>query len=215
MPIAVKICGITDAKALQTAVEADAAFVGFVFFRHSPRVIDTATAAKLTDLVPRAVTSVGLFVDPTDTDLKTTLGIVDLDALQLHGHETPERVNAIRKTFGLPVMKAVGVSTARDVAAAMSYIDAADWLLFDAKPAADATRPGGNAAAFDWGLMRTYTGKLPWMLAGGLTAKNVQAAIVASGARGVDVSSGVESAPGVKSAAKIRSFINAARAGTG
>lgn len=212
MSVAVKICGLSEPKTLATAVDSGAAFVGFVFFRRSPRYVDAVTAAKLTTHVPRAVTTVGLFVDPTDADLKTTLNAVDLDALQLHGQETPERVLAIRKTFGLPVMKSVGVSTARDVTAASAYLDSADWLLFDAKPAADASRPGGNAAAFDWTLLRTFTAKIPWMLAGGLTAKNVQDAIAASGAKGVDVSSGVETQPGVKSAAKIRAFIKAVKA---
>jgi len=211
--IAVKICGLTDKKALTTAIDAGANYVGFVFFRRSPRFIDATDAAPLVGLVPRDVTSVGLFVDPSDADLDQTLSTVDLGMIQLHGHETPERVDAIAKTFGVPVMKALGIASSAEVMAASAYVGHANWLLFDAKPPQDATRPGGNALAFDWGLMRSYVGPTPWMLAGGLTSKNVQAAVKVSGAKAVDVSSGVETRPGVKSPAKIRSFINAVRAG--
>ena len=209
MSIAVKICGLTDQKALTTAVDSGAAYVGFVFFRRSPRVISVEKAAALVSTLPRSVISVGLFVDPTDQELSRTLADVNLGFIQLHGAETPARTSAIRKKFKLPVMKALGISSRADIIAAGAYENYADWLLFDAKPAPGATRPGGNAQAFDWTLMRAYSGKMPWMLAGGLTAKNVATAITASGARAVDVSSGVETRPGVKSPAKIRAFIKA------
>ena len=209
MTVAVKICGLTETRGLKAAVDAGAAYVGFVFFRRSPRYIDLETATKLTNVVPRGVSSVGLFVDPTDADLEIVNNRVDLDVIQLHGNETPERVAAVNALTGLKVMKAIGVSTARDVIAAGAYDQVADFLLFDTKPAPDATRPGGNAVSFDWTLTRHYTGRLPWGLAGGLTRTNVVAAIAASGARLVDVSSGVESSPGQKSPAKIRSFIAA------
>ncbi|MBL8644753.1 MAG: phosphoribosylanthranilate isomerase [Rhodospirillaceae bacterium] len=211
MSIAVKICGLTTEKALTAAVDAGADYVGFVFFRRSPRYVDMALAASLVLSVPRHVTPVGLFVDPTDAELETALKAVPLSMLQLHGAETPARVGEIAKKFGIPIMKAVGVSSPADVVGAAVY-DAASWLLFDAKPPKDATRPGGNAKAFDWALMQGYLGPKPWMLAGGLTAGNVQDAITASKAKAVDVSSGVESRPGVKSAAKIRAFIKAVRA---
>ena len=209
MTVAVKICGLTEARGLKAAVDAGAAYVGLNFFRRSPRFVDLDTAAKLANAVPRGVTSVGLFVDPTDSDLDTIIGRVNLGMIQLHGRETPDRIAKIKADTGLPVMKALGIATARDVLAAAAYEQVADFLLFDAKPPADATRPGGNALAFDWTLMRSYTGRLPWGLAGGLTRANVAAAIAASGAQMVDVSSGVESRPGVKSPAKIRSFIGA------
>lgn len=212
MSIAVKICGLTNEKALTAAVEAGADYVGFVFFRRSPRYIDAAAAAQLVISIPRNVTPVGLFVDPSDTELESVLHDVPLAMLQLHGSETPARVAEISKKFRLKVMKALGVSSQADVVAASAYVGVADWLLFDAKPPKDATRPGGNAQAFEWGLMRSFLSHTPWMLAGGLNAGNVQAAITASGATAVDVSSGVETKPGVKSAAKIRAFIKAVRA---
>jgi phosphoribosylanthranilate isomerase len=213
--ITVKICGLTDAKAVMTAVDAGANFVGFVLFRRSPRFLTIEAAADLVSGVPRTVTSVGLFVDPTDSQIDKTLKAMRLGMIQLHGKETPARVAAIRKKFNVPVMKAIGVAARADVLAASEYSGVTDWLLFDAKPIATASRPGGNATAFDWPLMKTYNGALAWMLAGGLTAKNVAAAVKASGARAVDVSSGVETRPGVKSPAKIRSFIKAVRAISG
>ncbi|MDX2144735.1 MAG: phosphoribosylanthranilate isomerase [Rhodospirillaceae bacterium] len=212
MTIAVKICGLTDAKALETAVEAGADFVGFVFFRSSPRFVSIEKAAELASGVPRHVKKVGLFVEPSDAQLDKTMQAVRLDMLQLHGRESPERVGAIRKAFETPVMKALGIANRGDVQASAAYAGVADWFLFDTKPPPTATRPGGNAVAFDWTLMKSYAGSLPWMLAGGLTAKNVKAAVKASGAQAVDISSGVETRPGVKSAAKIRAFINAVRA---
>lgn len=215
MSIAVKICGLTDSKALATAIESGANFVGFVFFRRSPRFLSIEAADDLVGAVPRNVTSVGLFVDPTDNQIEKTLKRVRLGMIQLHGSETPQRVAEIRKAFTLPVMKALGIATRSDVLAAANYENHAEWMLFDTKPSLDASRPGGNGQVFDWPLMRAYAGKSRWMLAGGLTAKNVQAAIKASGARAVDVSSGVETSPGVKSPAKIRAFINAVRAFSG
>ncbi|MDX2221983.1 MAG: phosphoribosylanthranilate isomerase [Rhodospirillaceae bacterium] len=212
MSVAVKICGLSDARSLTAAVDAGAAFVGLVFFRRSPRFVTLDTAAELARRVPRGVTAVGLFVDPTDAELDTVLRDVRLGMIQLHGRETPDRVRQVRARTGLPVMKAVGVSTARDVVGAAAFSGAADWLLFDAKPPREATRPGGNAVPFDWSLMRAFTGAVPWMLAGGLARANVAAAIKASGARAVDVSSGVETKPGLKSAAKIRAFIRAVQA---
>ena len=211
MKISVKICGLNDERGLTTAVENKASYVGFVFYRRSPRYISTDTAAVFAASLPRRVKAVGLFVNPSDSALDSVLNHVRLDMIQLHGRETPQRVDDIRAAYGLPVMKAVGVSTAADVVAARKFEDHADWLLFDAKPPKDATRPGGNAARFDWSLMKSYTGKTPWMLAGGLTPRNVTKAIQLSGARAVDVSSGVETRPGIKSPAKIRSFLNAAK----
>lgn len=212
MKLQIKICGLTDARGLTAAVDAGAGLVGFVFFRRSPRYVMPETAAELADLVPRGVKKVGLFVNPTDADLDTVLKAVRLDMIQLHGKETPARVDAVRMLCGLPVMKALGIETAKDLIDAKAYQDHADWLLFDAKPPKDATRPGGNAKSFDWTLLKTYVGRTPWGLAGGLTRTNVAKALKESGARLVDVSSGVESRPGVKSPAKIRAFVKAALA---
>ncbi len=212
MKVSVKICGLTDERGLNAAVDAGAAYVGLNFFRHSPRYITIDQAAALSALLPRGVKSVGLFVNPSDAELKAVLDVARLDMIQLHGKETPARVDEVRKLTGLPVMKALGIATARDVMDAKAFEDHADWLLFDAKAPPDATRPGGNAAAFDWTLLKTYGGKTPWMLAGGLARANVAAAIRASGARAVDVSSGVETRPGIKSPARIRAFVKAVAA---
>lgn len=209
MSVDVKICGLTDERGLVAAMDGGATYVGFVFFRRSPRFVTTEQAAGLVAMVERGITPVGLFVDPTDADLKSVLENVGLQMIQLHGKETPERVDQVKALTGLPVMKAIGIETARDVIAAQAFDGHADRMLFDAKPPKDATRPGGNAVAFDWPVMKTISGKTPWMLAGGLTARNVAGAIKASGARAVDVSSGVETQPGVKSPAKIRSFLKA------
>lgn len=211
MRVSVKICGINDDRGLIAAVENKASYVGFVFYRRSPRYVALEQAAELAASLPRRVTAVGLFVNPTDAALDSVLTHVRLGMVQLHGRETPERVDEVRAAYGLPVVKAVGVSSPRDIVAAGKYDNHADWLLFDAKPPKAAARPGGNAVSFDWSLMKSYTGTTPWMLAGGLTPRNVGKAIRESGARAVDVSSGVETRPGVKSPAKIRSFLKAAK----
>jgi len=210
MKLDVKICGLKDARNVAAAVEGGAAFTGFVFYRRSPRWVSVETAGALINELPRQVTAVGLFVNPTDGELETALAHARLGMIQLHGSESPERVDKVRLLTGLPVIKAIGIATARDVQAAKIYEGHADWLMFDAKPPKDATRPGGNAVAFDWTLLKGYTGKAPWFLAGGLTRGNVAGAIKNAGARAVDVSSGVESAPGNKSPAKIRAFLKAA-----
>lgn len=213
MPVEVKICGITDEDAMDAAIEAGADYVGLVFFPPSPRNVTPDRAAELVEFAPGDVTKVGLFVDPDDSTLDAVLTRVRLDLLQLHGHETPERVEAIRLEYGLPVMKVLSVSDAADLDAAEPYLAVADRLLFDAKPPKGAVLPGGNATSFDWSILTGRKWGLPWMLAGGLTPANVAEAVRISGASCVDVSSGVESAPGVKDAEKIRAFIAAARGG--
>ncbi|TAL01784.1 MAG: phosphoribosylanthranilate isomerase [Rhodospirillaceae bacterium] len=210
--VKVKICGLNDRRGLDAALDAGAAYVGFVFYRRSPRFVDLDQAAALVARVPRPVIAVGLFVDPTDADITMVTDRVGLGMLQLHGNEAPERVDEIKRRTGLPAMKVLGVASAGDVHRARAYEDRADMLMFDARPPPGATRPGGNAVAFDWKLVRSYTGPVPWMLAGGLTRDNVATAIAQSGATIVDVSSGVESNPGVKSPAKIRAFLAAVAA---
>lgn len=209
MPIDVKICGITNEEAMEAAVSFGAAYVGLVFFPPSPRAVTPERAAELTEFLPEDIEKVGLFVNPDDRLLDAVLTHTRLDIIQLHGTESPERLDAIRLEFGLPVMKAVPISTAADLASAEHFFAAADSLLFDAKPPADATRPGGNAESFDWSLMAGRKWPLPWMLAGGLTPENVAEAVRVTGARAVDVSSGVEDAAGVKNPLKIKAFLEA------
>lgn len=207
----VKICGLRDAAAVAAAVEAGAEMVGFVFFPPSPRSMDVDAAAALTAAVPPGVTRVALSVDADDDLLAAIADRAGVDMLQLHGKETPERVTEIRARFGLPVMKAVAIAGPKDVARARTYEAVADRLMFDAKPPKDATRPGGNALAFDWELIAGETWAKPWVLAGGLTVDNVAEAIRVSGAAAVDVSSGVEDAPGDKNPEKILAFVAAAK----
>lgn len=206
----VKICGLTRPEHVAAAVEARAAFVGFVFFPKSPRNLTPEAAATLALEVPPGVARVGLFVNPDDALLDAVLAVVPLDILQLHGSETPDRVAEIKARTGLPVMKAVGVAGPQDLDALWDYGLVADMLLVDAKAPKDAALPGGNGLAFDWRLLVGRKFLTPWMLAGGLTPDNVAEAVRLTGARIVDVSSGVESAPGEKDGALIRDFVAAA-----
>jgi len=212
MPVETKICGLTDAAAVDAAVAGGAAYTGFMFFPPSPRYLAPTQAAALADLVPAEVRKVGVFVEPDDDTIAGVLATVSLDLLQLHGHETPARVGAVRERFGVAVMKVVSVAGADDIAVGASYEDVADMLMFDSKPPKDATRPGGNALRFDWELLSGRQWRRPWLLAGGLTADNVGEAVAVSGAPGVDVSSAVESAPGRKDPALIKAFLDAVRA---
>lgn len=212
--VRVKICGVRDVAALAAAAEAGADFVGLVFFPRSPRAVSTEAAATLAAARPDGGPAlVGLFVDPADDHLSAVLRQVPLDWLQLHGHEPPDRVAEIRQRFGLPVLKAVGVALRAEAEMAVAtYAPVADALLFDAKPPPGASRPGGNAVAIDAAMLAGLACPLPWLLAGGLTPDTVAGAIRASGAPGVDVSSGVERTPGEKAPALIRAFVAAARA---
>lgn len=216
MSITVKICGLTDAPGFDAAVAAGADMVGFVFYPPSPRAITADAAAALSARHAGGPLRVGLFVDSDDDTLAATLAAVPLDLLQLHGAEPPDRVAAIRRRFGVPVMKAVGVATRAEVARAIAdYGAVADRMLFDAKPPPAGTPgalPGGNAAVFDWSVMHGMSVPVPWLLAGGLTPDNVARAIATVSAPGVDVSSGVERARGVKDPALIRAFVAAAKA---
>jgi phosphoribosylanthranilate isomerase len=208
----VKICGLTMAQDVQAAAAAGATYVGFVFFEKSPRHLSPDAARALAIEVPPGIAKVALVVDASNAALDTLTGTVPLDMLQLHGHETPARVAEIRARYGLPVMKAIGIADKSDLAQIDTYAEVADQLLIDAKPPRGADRPGGNAAAFDWSLIAGRDWPLPWLLAGGLTPDNVAEAVTRTGARQVDVSSGVEQAPGRKDQDRIRAFIAAARA---
>lgn len=206
-----KFCGLKTLDDVAAAATAGAAYVGFVFFARSPRAVDVATACDLALAVPAGIAKVALVVDADDATLDRIVADVPLDMLQLHGSEPPERVAALRARHGLPVMKAIGVAETADLDAIERYSDVADQLLIDARPPKGAVLPGGNGLAFDWRLIQGREWRRPWMLAGGLTAANVAEAIRLTGARQIDVSSGVETAPGVKDAAKIAAFADAAR----
>jgi phosphoribosylanthranilate isomerase len=209
--VEVKICGLNDAAGLDAAVAAGADMVGFVFYPPSPRAVTPARAAALAARHgPGGPRRVGLFVDPTDAEIAAALAALPLDLIQLHGAETPPRCAEIRARFGLPVMKALGVATAADLEALEAYAPVVDRLLLDAKPPPGAALPGGNAAAFDWGLTAGRPIPRPWLLAGGLTPETVAGAIRTSGAPGVDVSSGVERARGVKDPERIARFVRTA-----
>jgi phosphoribosylanthranilate isomerase len=203
----VKICGINDAAGFDTAIEAGADWVGFVFFPPSPRAVTPEAAAALSGRVAGGPPRVGLFVDPTPAAIAAVLAAVRLDILQIYGAK--DRLAAIKAEFGLPIWRAAGISSSADLPAAAS---GADRLLLEAKPPAGADRPGGNATTFDWSILRGWTAPAPWLLAGGLTPENVATAIRQTGAQAVDVSSGVESRKGIKDPALIRAFIAAAKA---
>jgi len=206
-----KICGLRTTDDLAAAAEAGAGYVGLVFFPKSPRNLTIAEAREIALAAPIGLAKVGLFVDPSDDLLEAVLAEVPLDMVQLHGREPPARVTEVRDRFGLPVMKAVGVAEEADLAAIEDYEAVADQILVDAKAPKGAALPGGNGLAFDWRLIAGREWARPWMLAGGLTPENVAEAVRLTGARQVDVSSGVESAPGVKDAGRIRAFVTAAQ----
>ncbi|MFZ5962107.1 phosphoribosylanthranilate isomerase [Thalassococcus sp. BH17M4-6] len=210
--IKVKICGLTRAEDLAAVAQAGAAYAGFVFFPKSPRNVTPDAARALALEAPPGLAKVALVVNADDALLDAITATVPLDMLQLHGSEAPERVAQVRARYGLPVMKAVGVAAEADLVQVQSYAQVADQLLIDAKPPKGAALPGGNGLAFDWRLVAGRRWPVPWMLAGGLTPDTVGEAIRMTGARQVDVSSGVESAPGQKDAGLIRRFVAAARA---
>lgn len=213
-PTLVKICGIKDAENLRAALEAGADYIGFVFVPGSPRYITPADAAALTRAAagiirPAGRKMVAVLSDPTDQDLAEVLATFSPDIIQLHGHETPERVREIAGIYDLRIMKAIPVATREDTEAAKDYVGYADMLLFDAKVPGGPN--GGTGQTFDWTLMRSMFINIPWFLSGGLTPENVQEAIRISHATRVDVSSGVERTRGQKDPELIRAFIDAAK----
>lgn len=208
---AVKICGITTQGALEAAIRARAAYAGFVFFPPSPRHVTPAQAAPLAERAAGRIARVGLFVDATDAELAEAVRAAALDALQLHGDESPARAAELRARFGLPVWKALPVASAADVDRARAYVGAADLVLFDAKTPKGAL-PGGMGLSFDWSLVANWKGPLAWGLAGGLNPQTVGPALALTRAPLVDTSSGVETAPGVKDEDRIAAFCAAVRA---
>jgi phosphoribosylanthranilate isomerase len=211
MSVVVKICGLKTPEALDVALEAGADMVGFVSFPPSPRHIGYDVARGLADRVRGRAQKVALTVDASDEQLAAIVEALAPDLLQLHGKETPDRVVVVRTRFGIPVMKALPIAERADLSPIRSYDKLADHLLFDARAPRGATRPGGLGRSFDWQLLENLKVAVPFMLSGGLDAGNVAEALRITRAGGVDVSSGVESAPGVKDADKIRAFIRAAR----
>lgn len=214
MTVAVKICGLSTPDAIAQAVAGGADFVGFVFYPPSPRNLTPDQAQPLASLVPEGVKKVALTVDADDGLLAAIVEAIDPDYIQCHGRETPERIAAIRKRFGVPVIKAIKLRESGDLAQAQPYEGIADMILFDAKAPDDATDalPGGNGVPFDWRLLAGRRSAVPWMLSGGLDPDNVAAAIAVTGAAIIDVSSGVESRPGIKDGGKIRRFLSVAKA---
>lgn len=213
MAVLAKICGLKTPETMAAAVAGGASLVGFNFYGRSPRCVDPATVKQLEASVPASVRKVGLLVDDSDARIAEILAGCDLDLLQLHGHETPERVAEIRAHFGKPVIKVIPVSEASDLDRATAYEPVVDYLMFDAKPPKSMVNalPGGNALSFDWTLLAGRRFQRPWLLAGGLTPDNLIEAVRISGAPMVDVSSGVEDRPGEKNVSKIKAFLDASK----
>jgi len=212
MSLIVKICGLSTEETLDSALDARADMVGFNFFPPSPRYVAPVAARPLADRAHGRADVVALAVDPDDAMLDAIIAAIMPDLLQLHGKESPERVAAIRTRTGIPVMKALPIGTADDLAAIARYAPVADMLLLDARPPKGAILPGGNGVSFDWRILAGFDVPKPHLLGGGLSPGNVAEAIAISGAMGVDVSSGVETAPGKKNPDLIRAFVAAARA---
>jgi phosphoribosylanthranilate isomerase len=211
-PVSVKICGLATVDDVRACADAGANYMGLVFFEKSPRNITIPAARELALAAPLGLAKVALVVNPSDAELDAITATVPLDMLQLHGRETPERVAEVKARYGLPVMKAVGIADGDDLPKLESYFGVADQILVDAKPPKGGELPGGNGLSFDWRLIAGRRWPCPWMLAGGLTPENVAEAVTMTGAKQVDVSSGVEDAPGQKNAELIQKFVQNSRA---
>lgn len=211
MSLVIKICGLSTPETVDAALAAGADMVGFVFFPPSPRFVTPAAAALLAARARGRAAVAVLTVDMDEAGIGDIVDAVRPDWLQLHGREPPAEVAALKARFGLPVIKAIGIREPADLGAIAPYAGTADRLLLDAKPPRGATRPGGNAVAFDWAILDGFAPGMPWMLSGGLDPGNVGEAIIRTRPPGIDVSSGVESAPGVKDPALIAAFVSAAR----
>ncbi len=212
MAVEVKICGISEAAHAHAAAMHGATWLGFIFFPPSPRNLTLEAARRLALQLPTGPKRIGVFVDAPDDLLKGAVEALSLDAVQLHGSETPADAARIKKLLGVRIIKAIGISSIDDIALADPFLPHVDRILFDAKPPADAELPGGNAVSFPWHILGGKTLSYKWMLAGGLTAGNVAEAVTASGAIALDISSGVETAPGKKTSAAIQDFLRTAKA---
>lgn len=205
MAVNVKICGVSTEEALDAAVQGGATHIGFNFFAKSPRSVALDRAAALVRRMPAHVTAVGLVVDEDAARINAIRTQTGIHTIQLHGEESPE----FAASLGGDVWKAIPVKTRSDLAAASLYVGTVSHLLYDAKPPKGADLPGGTGMRFDWSLLDGFSHPLPWLLAGGLDARNVAEAVSRTGARSIDVASGVESAPGIKDVDKIAAFLKA------
>lgn len=209
--IKIKLCGMKTKAAVDAAVAGGAAFLGFNFYKPSPRFVSPESAAALAPCVPAAIKKVALFVDADDAALESTLAAFPADMLQLHGKETPARVAGIKRRFNLPVIKAFGIAEQNDLNQIAPYETLADYWMFDAKAPEGAPLPGGNAVPFDWGLLKETYFKKPWFLAGGLDAGNVHDAVAQSGATYLDIASGIERVRGEKDIGLINELLELVR----
>lgn len=205
--IEIKICGISTPEAIDALVKGGAQHLGMIFFEKSPRHVSVDTAAALAERAAGRISKVAVSVDANDEYIRQIVDATDPDILQLHGSETPNRVKEIKRAFGLPVMKALALRERRDLDKVTPYLGIADRFLFDAKAPEDSDIPGGNGVAFDWEIMDHLPDNVPYMLSGGLDAENVSVAISKTGAKAIDVSSGVERSPGDKDIAMIENFL--------
>jgi len=211
MKTEVKICGLKTAETVERAVALGASHIGFIFFPKSPRNIEPDDAGRLAERVRGRAKVVAVTVDADSDDLDEIVSALSPDILQLHGSESPERVLSIEALYGLPVMKALSIREAGDLDRIDPYVGIADRFLLDAKPPAGSELPGGNGVSFDWRLLDALDGGVDYMLSGGLNADNIGKALALTGARAVDISSGVESAPGVKDVKLMDAFFEAVR----
>lgn len=212
MSFDIKICGLKTPAAVDAALAGGASHIGFIFFEKSPRHVAPREAARLREIARGKAQAVAVTVDADDAVLDAIVAEMSPDIIQLHGKETPQRVAEVKARYGLPVMKAFAVSTADDLAGIAPYRGIADRFLFDAKPPKGSDLPGGNGVSFDWSLLAALDRQVDYMLSGGLNAGNIGEALRQANPPGIDISSGVESAPGVKDAALIDEFFAAVRA---
>lgn len=203
----IKICGLKTVEAIDAALDGGASHIGFIFFKKSPRNIEPQQAAKLRAHVAKRAQTVAVTVNANQDELDELVEIVGPDILQLHGSETPEKVEEVKSRYGLPVMKAFAIREQKDMDASLKYSGVADMLLFDAKPPKGSDLPGGNGVSFDWSLLTNFNAETPVMLSGGLSAKNIIEAVSITHPEGVDISSGVETSPGVKDIKLISQFL--------
>jgi len=212
MTLDIKICGLKSDEAVAAALESGASHIGFIFFEKSPRHISIEEAARLREAARGKALAVAVTVDADDATLDAIVSGMKPDILQLHGHETADRIRELKSRHGLPVIKALSIREASDLDLIKTYLGVADRFLLDAKPPAGADLPGGNGVAFDWTILTSLDANVDYMLSGGINAGNIASALRLARPSGVDVSSGVENAPGEKDPEKIRAFFRAVRA---
>jgi len=214
IPQIIKLCGLSTPEAIDSVVEGRATHAGFIFFKKSPRHVPLDLARRLNQHMAGRIAKVAVTVNADDGQLDEIVEALEPDVLQLHGRESPARANHVASRYGLPIWKALAIGGPDDLKTAKAFDDVVEWLLFDAKPPKNSNLPGGNGVTFDWHLLKRYEGITPWILSGGLNLDNLHDALHGLRPRGIDVSSGVETAPGVKSPGLIRDFLNLCCAGS-